>query len=110
MEIIKMNRNKIEKEIKEEDDENIIDTSKEKLKFLNNNKLLFNSVNNNYNKNFNIPLIKQKNEDKSINFKDKLIKISKIPRFKTANYIEDKIVFSYSLNHQYEAYLFLIIK
>ena len=38
MEIIKMNRNKIEKEIKEEDDENIIDTSKEKLKFLNNNK------------------------------------------------------------------------
>ena len=94
------NRNNIEKEIKDEDDENIIDTSKEKLKFLNNNKLVSNSVNNNYNKNLNASLIKQKDEDKSIIFKDKLIKISKIPIFKTANYMDDKIVHSDSIKPQ----------
>ena len=75
------NRNNIEKEIKDEDDENIIDTSKEKLKFLNNNKLVSNSVNNDYNKYLTASLIKQIDEDKSINFKNKLIKISKIPIF-----------------------------
>ena len=95
MRIIKM---KIEiKEIKDEDDENIIDTSKEKLKFLNNNKLVSNSVNNDYNKYLTASLIKQIDEDKSINFKDKLIKISKIPIFKIANYMDDKLIHSDSI-------------
>ena len=54
-------------------------------------------MNNNYNKNLNASLIKQKDEDKSIIFKDTLIKISKIPIFKTANYMDDKIVHSDSI-------------
>ena len=54
-------------------------------------------MNNYYNKYLTASLIKQIDEDKSINFKNKLIKISKIPIFKTANYMDDKIIHSDSI-------------